>query len=91
MIGALAQEGTTGSMAGTGVRAMLLRVQAPTGEAAKAIKELGVKTADSKGNMRPFFTILKEMQKSFEKNKLGTAQQAEYLKTIFGRKPPPQR
>lgn len=84
MIGALAQEGTTGSMAGTGVRAMLLRVQAPTGEAFKAIKELGVKTADSKGNMRPFFTILKEMQKSFEKNKLGTAQQAEYLKTIFG-------
>lgn len=84
MIGALAKEGTTGSMAGTGVRAMLLRVQAPTGEAFKAIKELGVKTADSRGNMRPFFTILKEMQKSFEKNKLGTAQQAEYLKTIFG-------
>jgi len=84
MIGALAKEGTTGSMAGTGVRAMLLRVQAPTGEAFKAIKELGVKTSDSKGNMRPFFTILKEMQKSFEKNKLGTAQQAEYLKTIFG-------
>jgi TP901 family phage tail tape measure protein len=84
MIGALAKAGTTGSMAGTGVRAMLLRVQAPTGQAFKAIKELGVKTADSKGNMRPFFTILKEMQKSFEKNKLGTAQQAEYLKTIFG-------
>lgn len=84
MIGALAKEGTTGSMAGTGVRAMLLRVQAPTGEAFKAIKELGVKTSDSKGNMRPFFTILKEMQKSFEKNRLGTAQQAEYLKTIFG-------
>ncbi len=84
MIGALAKEGTTGSMAGTGVRAMLLRVQAPTGEAFKAIKELGVKTADSRGNMRPFFTILKEMQKSFEKNRLGTAQQAEYLKTIFG-------
>jgi TP901 family phage tail tape measure protein len=84
MIGALAQNGTTGSMAGTGVRAMLLRVQAPTGAAFKAIQELGVKTADSKGNMRPFFTVLKEMQKSFEKNKLGTAQQAEYLKTIFG-------
>ncbi len=84
MIGALAKEGTTGSMAGTGVRAMLLRVQAPTGEAGKAINELGVKTSDSQGNMRPFFTILKEMQKSFEKNKLGTAQQAEYLKTIFG-------
>lgn len=84
MIGTLANNGTTGSMAGTGIRAMLLRVQGPTGEAFKAIKELGVKTADSKGNMRPFFTILKEMQKSFVKNKLGDTQQAEYLKTIFG-------
>lgn len=84
MIGALANNGTTGSMAGTGIRAMLLRVQAPTGAAFKAIKELGVHTSDSKGNMRPFFTILKEMQKSFEKNRLGDSQQSEYLKTIFG-------
>lgn len=84
MIGALATEGITGSMAGTGVRGALLRLQAPTGEAGAAIKELGVKTSDSKGNMRPFFTILKEMQRSFEKNRLGTAQQAEYMKTIFG-------
>ncbi|MFC0140595.1 phage tail tape measure protein [Erwinia mallotivora] len=84
MIGTLANNGTTGSMAGTGVRAMLLRVQAPTGDAFKAIKELGVKTSDKKGNLRPFFTILKEMQKSFEKNRLGDTQQAEYLKTIFG-------
>lgn len=35
MIGALAKAGTTGSMAGTGVRAMLLRVQAPTGQRSK--------------------------------------------------------
>lgn len=33
---------------------------------------------------RPVFTILKEMQASFEKNKLGTGQRAEYMKTIFG-------
>lgn len=84
IIGALAKDGITGSMAGTGARAMLSRLQAPTGQAYSAIKELGVKTADSKGNMRPFFTILKEMQGSFDKNKLGTAQRAEYMKTIFG-------
>ncbi|MDR3432046.1 MAG: phage tail tape measure protein [Rouxiella aceris] len=84
MIGALADKGITGSMAGTGARAMLMRVQAPTGEAFKAIKELGIQTADKKGNMRPFFTILKEMQSSFTKHKLGSAQQAEYMKTIFG-------
>lgn len=60
------------------------RLQAPTGKAWDALKELGVKTSDSKGNTRPIFTILKEMQASFEKNRLGTAQQAEYMKTIFG-------
>lgn len=84
MIGALHDAKITGSMAGTGSRAVLSRLQAPTGQAATAIKELGVKTADSKGNTRPIFTILKEIQASFEKNKLGTGQRAEYMKTIFG-------
>ena len=84
MIGALHDAKITGSMAGTGSRAVLSRLQAPTGKAWDALKELGVKTSDSKGNTRPVFTILKEMQASFEKNRLGTAQQAEYMKTIFG-------
>lgn len=84
MVGALHDAKITGSMAGTGSRAILSRLQAPTGQAYAAIKELGVKTADSKGNTRPVFTILKEMQASFEKNKLGTGQRAEYMKTIFG-------
>ncbi|EIY5113871.1 phage tail tape measure protein [Klebsiella pneumoniae] len=84
MVGALHDAKITGSMAGTGSRAILSRLQAPTGQAYAAIKELGVKTADSKGNTRPIFTILKEMQASFEKNKLGTGQRAEYMKTLFG-------
>ncbi|EMU5529934.1 phage tail tape measure protein [Klebsiella pneumoniae] len=84
MVGALHDAKITGSMAGTGSRAILSRLQAPTGQAYTAIKELGIKTADSKGNTRPVFTILKEMQVSFEKNKLGTGQRAEYMKTIFG-------
>ncbi len=84
MVGALHDAKITGSMAGTGTRAVLSRLQAPTGKAYDAIKELGVKTADSKGNTRPIFSILKEMQASFEKNKLGSGQRAEYMKTIFG-------
>lgn len=84
MVGVLHDAKITGSMAGTGSRAILSRLQAPTGQAYTAIKELGIKTADSKGNTRPVFTILKEMQASFEKNKLGTGQRAEYMKTIFG-------
>ncbi|MBK0089470.1 phage tail tape measure protein [Erwinia sp. S59] len=84
MVGALHDAKITGSMAGTGSRAVLSRLQAPTGQSYKAISELGIKTADSKGNTRPIFTILKEMQASFERNKLGTGQRAEYMKTIFG-------
>lgn len=84
MAGALADAKITGSMAGTGSRAVITRLQAPTGKAYEAINELGVKTADRKGNMRPLFSILKEMQKSFDKNNLGTSQRAEYMKTIFG-------
>lgn len=84
MVGALHDAKITGSMAGTGSRAVLSRLQAPTGKAWDALKELGVKTSDNKGNTRPVFTILKEMQASFETNRLGTAQQAEYMKTIFG-------
>ncbi|WP_391487649.1 phage tail tape measure protein [Leclercia tamurae] len=84
MVGALHDAKITGSMAGTGSRAILSRLQAPTGKAFEAIKELGVKTSDSKGNTRPIFSILKEMQRSFEKNNLGTSQRGEYMKAIFG-------
>lgn len=84
MIGALHDANITGSMAGTGSRAVLSRLQAPSGKAYDAIKELGVKTMDGKGNTRPIFSILKEMQASFEKNNLGTGQRSEYMKAIFG-------
>lgn len=84
MIGALHDNNITGSMAGTGSRAVLSRLQAPSGKAYDAIKELGVKTMDSKGNTRPIFAILREMQASFEKNNLGTGQRSEYMKAIFG-------
>lgn len=84
MIGALHDANITDSMAGTGSRAVLSRLQAPSGKAYDAIKELGVKTMDSKGNTRPIFSILKEMQTSFEKNNLGTGQRSEYMKAIFG-------
>ncbi|EPL2660705.1 phage tail tape measure protein [Klebsiella aerogenes] len=82
--GTLHDNNIRGSMAGTGSAAVITRLQAPTGKAYDALKELGVKTSDSKGNTRPLFTILKEIQGSFEHNKLGTGQKAEYVKTIFG-------
>ncbi|EEC1056517.1 phage tail tape measure protein [Salmonella enterica subsp. enterica] len=82
--GTLHDNNIRGSMAGTGGAAVITRLQAPTDKAYDALKELGVKTSDSKGNTRPLFTILKEMQASFKRNNLGTSQKAEYVKTIFG-------
>ncbi|HHA2064713.1 TPA: phage tail tape measure protein [Enterobacter kobei] len=84
MLGILADNGIKGSMAGTGASAIFNRLQAPMGKAVEAISELGVKTRDSKGNMLPVEKILKDINKSFAKNKLGTAEQGEYLKVIFG-------
>lgn len=84
MVGALHDAKITGSMAGTGSRAVLSRLQAPVGQAFAALKELGVKTMDSKGNTRPIFTILREIQASFTRHKLGSGQRAEYMKVIFG-------
>ncbi|WP_439461836.1 phage tail tape measure protein [Serratia quinivorans] len=84
LLGVLADNGIKGSMAGTATSAMFTRLQAPVGQAQDALSELGVKTKDSKGNMLPIEGILKKIDSSFKKNKLGTAQQAEYLKVIFG-------
>jgi len=84
MLGIMADNGIKGSMAGTGGSAIFSRLQAPMGQAPEALKELGIKTRDNKGNMLPVIGILQDIDRSFKQNRLGTAQQAEYIKTIFG-------
>ncbi|EOG9871974.1 phage tail tape measure protein [Enterobacter hormaechei] len=84
MLGIMADNGIKGSMAGTGASAIFNRLQAPLGKAVDALAELNVKTRDSKGNMLPVEQILKAINRSFVKNKLGTAETGEYLKVIFG-------
>lgn len=84
MLGVLADNGIKGSMAGTSTSAVFNRLQAPVGQAVDALKELGVKTRDKKGDALPIFGVLQAINASFKKNKLGSAQQAEYLKVIFG-------
>ncbi|MEA9392993.1 phage tail tape measure protein, partial [Acerihabitans sp. TG2] len=84
MLGVLADNGIKGSMAGTGVSAVLTRLQAPTGESATALDELKVKTRDKKGNFLPIEGVLKGIAASMKKNNLGSAQRAQYYKVIFG-------
>ena len=82
MAGALGGAGIQGSMAGTGLRAMISRLAAPADGALDALEQLEIKTADADGNMRPMIDILAEMDGALKL--LGTAEQASLRKAIFG-------
>lgn len=82
MAGKLGDAGIQGSMGGTALSSIMNRLAAPPKAASKALDELGVKTADAAGNLRPMPDILKEI---YEKIKnLGTAERGGFLKAIAG-------
>lgn len=82
MAGVLANNGLRGSDAGTAMRASLTRLSAPTGAAAKALKELGVSVADSRGKLRPLEQILGDLYKATKK--YGDTDQISFFKDIAG-------
>jgi len=82
MTGLLANIGIKGSQAGTTLRAMFLRISAPTGEAARALAALGVRTKDANGNIRPMTQILSDLDKKMKL--LPKSMRMQYLKSIFG-------
>lgn len=82
MAGKMSDMGIKGVEAGTQLKTMLLRLQGPTGVAAKTLKDLGVATKDTAGNMLPIFDILKNLETALAG--MGTADRSEKLKTIFG-------
>ncbi len=82
MAGVLANNGLRGSDAGTAMRASLTRLSAPTGAAAKALKELGVSVADSRGKLRPVEQILEDLYKTTKK--FGDTDQISFFKDIAG-------
>lgn len=85
MAGLLGNVGIQASQAGTTLRSMMLRLSAPTGKAAKALEELGVKSRDSAGNARNMIEVLGDVAEATRN--MGTGEQLEYLKTIFGEEP----
>lgn len=60
-LGVLADSGIQATSGGTALRQVLLRLQAPAGEAAKALEDLGVRTVNSSGEVRDFVDILRDM------------------------------
>ncbi len=77
-----ADAGIEGSDAGTSLKTMLQRLAAPTDSAATMIKQLGIQTRDSNGDLLGASEIAEELQ-----NKLGgldSASRDAALSTIFG-------
>ena len=81
MAGKLGDAGIQGSNAGTALRAVISRLSAPSGAAAKALDELGISTKDAEGNLRDVPSVLAEIQSATQG--MGSAARLEYTKTIF--------
>lgn len=80
--GVLASAGLKGSIAGTQLRMMFLRLAAPVGEGGKLLKKLGIQTKDSKGNLLDVTKILGQLEGKL--SKFGSATKANVLTKIFG-------
>jgi len=77
--GILGNAGIQGSKAGTAMKRAFLALAAPGGEAAKMLNIMGVKTADSKGNMLEFSDVMKNLG-----GKLASFPQQARLKVLEG-------
>jgi len=82
LTGIMANAGKKGEAAGTVLRNVMVRLAAPTGEAADMLKKMGIRTQDQSGNFRDVVDILADFEKGLEG--LGTAQRTATISTIFG-------
>ncbi len=78
----LAKAGISGSDAGTSIKTMMLRLMAPSKDAAKTLKELGIQVRDSAGNMKHMPKLVQEF--SSKMKGMSSAQRDAALNTIFG-------
>ena len=85
MAGLLGNIGIQGSMAGTTLKSMVLRLASPTGKARKALSELGVSALDAQGNIRSMPLLLKEVAKATEN--MGSGDRLSFIKKVFGVEP----
>lgn len=81
MAGKLGDAGIQGSMAGTTLRAVMLRLSAPSKQGADALDALRVKTTDVAGNMRKIPDILADLNRAMVK--MTDSQRSAYTKAIF--------
>ena len=79
-LGVLANVGIRGSIQGTAVSRMFVRLTRPLEQS--KLKQLGVDAVDSQGNLRPLGDILRDISKVIAP--WGNAKQTSFLSEIFG-------
>jgi len=82
MAGKLGDAGIQGQMAGTTLRAIMLKLAAPTTKAANTLKQLGVSVSDAQGNIREFPAILADLEKAT--SGLSKTARTEAIQAIVG-------
>lgn len=80
-LGILGDNGISASEGGTYLRNTLKNLYTPTEDAADALNELGVKTADSNGELKDFQVVLQELGASLDG--LTEEQRITYMSRIF--------
>lgn len=80
--GLLGNAGISGTRAGTALRAIISRLASPSSEAAAALANLGIRTQDAEGNLRPLGDVLRDVSSATAE--MGTATRADLLNTVFG-------
>src|SRR5690625_3365115 len=81
-LGVLANRGTKGSEAGTALNAIMDRLTSGTGQASKALDELGLSAFDSEGNFKGMEAIMLELQDAL--SGLTEEEKAHYQSMIAG-------
>jgi hypothetical protein len=82
LTGELANAGIKGGKAGTVLKNMFIRLQAPTGAAAKTIKRLGIQLTNQDGSLRDITQVIGQFNKATKG--MGAAQKAAALQSVFG-------
>lgn len=82
LMGVMANSGIKGAEAGTILKNTVLRLGDPVSKAAKIMKGLGVRVADSEGNFRDILDIMGDFEKGLKG--VGEVQRTAALNTVFG-------
>ncbi|WP_226568138.1 phage tail tape measure protein [Bacillus stratosphericus] len=81
-VGKMSDAGIQGSMAGTALRAGLLRLANPVGRAAKVMQRYGIEVETAEGKMKPLPEIIGHLNEKF--GDLGEAEKTAAIASVVG-------